>query len=341
MTTLLLILLGFALISVLFVGITTLVLFNRMKKNLQHLDVRKLIPPFRVSLQPVLHPESSLSEGFLAAAQHLSGRSGEVYTIQQLPGTFLQAYTCAAGFLVLQQHPANGVFIDAVAKSESGQWFTVSTNPEQGIKAPGFTTKIYLNTPDISADQVQRLLSTLQEITQGEALVSWSLEDFKDVFETVYALEMDWHALRGGPTTEEICRVARLNGDTAPDTQSIQVLQEQWKVAINLHMETLIFESLLKQNCPPELQQDLENGELLCVHALSETDQLAYAFCDALDINNDTQYEAHLKHFKALFENTEHLPQAFYAAQQEHLGAAKRVYQLVEPIEVDIYKGLV
>jgi hypothetical protein len=58
-------------------------------------------------------------------------------------------------------------------------------------------------------------------------------EDFPHVFVEAWSQTMDWRIARGGVTSDEIRRVARLAGQRAPDDCVIELVQLTWRGAID------------------------------------------------------------------------------------------------------------
>lgn len=141
-----------------------------------------------------------------------------IFTIPEMPGVQLQGF-CNPGegfYGVVYEHPQAGVWCDVVIKYESGESLTASNAPmgHELDHMPG-RDKVYDKAADVAS-----LLAKARAARQPQPAIAHTADAFVAMFEKSYAEEMEWRDKRGGPTDEEIERVARemKDGDTSPET---------------------------------------------------------------------------------------------------------------------------
>lgn len=162
------------------------------------------------------------------------------YLVPQMPGLKLQAFIHHEEnlFGVIYEHPQAGVWADLVAYHEDGGSTTLTNSPHGGTMdaRPGHD-KI----ADRHADPAV-LLSRWRSLAERRAVEPLSAEEFTGRFEKAYADEMAWRAARGGPTRDEIRRVAAASG-TAYDEGAIDAARE----VLHAHSRDALRGMLLKE----------------------------------------------------------------------------------------------
>ncbi len=105
---------------------------------------------------------------------------------------------------VVYKHESVGVWADIAVMYENGEEFTVSNAPMgQELDTRPNVRKLF----DKTWDELQLFKTAIEERGSGP-YKSPSAEEFPRVFEESYARDMTWRNRRGGPTKEEIRRVA-------------------------------------------------------------------------------------------------------------------------------------
>jgi hypothetical protein len=139
------------------------------------------------------------------------------FGVVEMAGVELEAW-CHPGecaYAVVYSHPAAGVWVDVTCAYQEGGRLTVTNTGKAGnLDLPdGWTTTSF---PGATAEQLwgrfcleRRPVPCLPATPEG----------FVDRFVSAYAQEMAWRNNRGGPTAEEIRRVAQAAGMEVTDAQ--------------------------------------------------------------------------------------------------------------------------
>ena len=144
------------------------------------------------------------------------------YQIFEMPDVTLAAFfsTRHSALAILYEHPTAGIWVDVCAEYESGESLTVSGAPTGGAldHMPGHE-KVFARGASVAG-----LVEKVLKLRKAEPCRALTAESFPQVFQDRYAEEMRWRALRGGPTTEEIRRVAEDSGVelTEGDIESVR-----------------------------------------------------------------------------------------------------------------------
>ena len=124
-------------------------------------------------------------------------------------------------YSAIYNHPKAGVWADIFCRYQDGGNLTVTNSPNSGVldQPPG---KIVLSLSGASfSDLFTRFLMDRRRVPQ----ISATAEQFVERFQNAYAEEMDWRNQRGGPTEEEIRRVAQRKG-MAVSEQQVKLVRE-------------------------------------------------------------------------------------------------------------------
>jgi len=187
------------------------------------------------------------------------------FTVPELPDILLMGFvrTKDQSVAVIYEHaqlPAP--WLDLVLVREDKTGFTVSSAP-QGDELdhmPG-QKKVYLK--GASPEEIIRRFDA-DRPNEGPAK-RVNVEDFQQVFEEAYAQEMDWRNSRGGPTAEEIGRVAEAMGQPA-SPEMIQATKEIMEGPALRQFEERLIDEFRRIHSPNESHwNDVASG-LVIIH---------------------------------------------------------------------------
>ena len=190
------------------------------------------IPPFRVNLEKIdgapnwsdKKKVDTLHEEFLQLGfEHVGD-----FDVNPA-GILMKAYvhptraTCGT----IYEQTSVGVFCDLVRKYADGAGYTYTTTKPTGMDEPPRKTAKFF--PDESLTTVAE---TLWRESPSSETVHVQPAEFARFFERAYAEEMNWRMMRGGPTAEEIRRIAEISGNECTQ-EHIDQIQDQWRNGIS------------------------------------------------------------------------------------------------------------
>lgn len=144
------------------------------------------------------------------------------YALEPMAGTYACVMVDDNGYgAVVYDHPQAGVWCDVVVQYQGRGGLTVSNAKEGGkLASPPFSHKFYL--PGGTPDEVWALFAEKSQAVPIGGRLDLTPENIIAVFEQAYADEMDWRNAQGGPTEEEVRRVAQ---DSHPKASQDEVSQ--------------------------------------------------------------------------------------------------------------------
>ncbi|QDT34092.1 hypothetical protein [Thalassoglobus polymorphus] len=173
-------------------------------------------------------------------------------------------------YAVFYEHPMVGNWFDIVSLTDDGSAsFTISTDQKNQMDRRDdhpLTRITPLTTP---AKAYQKFLKERPQRTWSRA----SKGDFVPRFEKAYAEEMDWRVNRGGPTEEEIRRIAQQDGtDVTP--QMVSSIQEAWA-----NQAAYLYDEEMEKNYLESCGLSAVQWEAICdrlvfVHELTNASQI-------------------------------------------------------------------
>ncbi|MEL6104990.1 MAG: hypothetical protein AAFU85_03085 [Planctomycetota bacterium] len=171
-------------------------------------------------------------------------------------------------FAVIYDHYSAGVWCDLYRGYRDGASWTYSSAKDPGMDImPGHTQRFF---PDVEVEEIAKQFWA-QAPSDGIEIVADA--EFARYFEKKYAEGMNWKIQRGGPTEEEIRRVAELSGDECTE-EAIRSTQEQWATEISGFLGDLAIKQFNKQN--DVSKQDAADREfrVFAVHERMPTQEL-------------------------------------------------------------------
>lgn len=138
------------------------------------------------------------------------------YTVDAMPGLTIEALVNPgeSSWSVVYDYPGMGVWVDVVTRYADGGGLTATNSPhvDKLDPMPGKDRAI-----EVGAD-VPRIVELWAEAVRPDGRKPAVAESFVAEFEQAYAEEMAWRDKRGGPTEEEVRRIAvEMNDEVSED----------------------------------------------------------------------------------------------------------------------------
>ena len=210
------------------------VLKRRIRQAIEGLgDLRYQITPARLHLRRQEQVEWKDPAAVTAIVEALRGEGFQeagVYVPDEMDYLRIHAlaHPAHAAYGVVYEHDKAGVWIDLWSKYENGDGITYTTAPQgQEIESPPGQAKVYEVGGDPAA-LFRRLVA--ERPTSG--LIPTPADGFVQMFERSYAESMDWRNARGGPSEEEIRRVAIASGEEVTDEMVAECRAQNLEQAI-------------------------------------------------------------------------------------------------------------
>ncbi len=210
------------------------------------------------------------------------------YAIEEMEGVVVVGLVHEAARLsaVVYRHPQAGVWSDVVVNYEPEGSLTV-TNAPMGHELdhrPGHDKRY-----DKALDERALLERMASEARPGERRPAVAA-DFRAEFEKAYAEDMAWRNERGGPTQEEIERVAEgMDGEFSPEqiAQARQILAEQ----AGPKLEAALLQAFAATMSGAEWERSRHRSVI--VRADGPTDEVGDSIFEALDAAELTDRHFH------------------------------------------------
>jgi hypothetical protein len=228
--------------------------------------------PARIHLVPEPSPAYQNSEKVESCAQSftmLDFKEIGAFRIPEMQGVILSAFVNEEKNLygIAYEHPVAGVFSDICAYYRGGGSLTSSNAPQGGkLDQREGHHKVYNREATIA-----QLMALLGENLEQIPLRPLSEESFAVDFEKAYAEEMDWRASRGGPTEEEVRRIAAGGKKGISDDAVAETMKVQSVMASN-HLVFACQETFLKESGLTALEWEKIRGRLLVIHEKMDID---------------------------------------------------------------------
>lgn len=240
------------------------------------------VPPFRITLDKADDIKWSKAKQIKAVTKEFEKigyeqigdyRVPEILPMQ-LDGIRALMNPATATYAVLNGYPSMGVVVDIACDFDDGEHLTVSNAPQTGLDRPDFSRLERVEANLVKkAGAVAQLHEKAVELQGGRAAKPVSADAFTTVFRKAHAREMDWRVERGGVTAEEVRRVAELQKQEPPTDEAVEMVRQQWRTAISLHVDKLLrerFEQYMTKKSPAEWQE--VRDRLYIVHEHSDVE---------------------------------------------------------------------
>lgn len=288
-------LVGAAIVAFLVLGFVSFILIKwKLKKWFSGVIEQVLaaaqggVPPFRLKLEPWEEDEefSSLhEEDVLARAETLQELDFEhIGDFNSEDAMFcMRAYINRpqATYAVIYDHVAAGVWCDIVRTYQDGTGWSFATAKEHGLDtAPGKVQKFF---PDMELEDVVRLF---WKEAPAEGTQTVEDHDFARYFEKKYAEEMNWHIQRGGPSEQEIQRIAEL-ADNECTPEMVSAIQKQWRVAISEFLSETAIKQFNRDNNVAREDAEKTSHRIVAIHDRMPAATLMSAFDESFFLDED------------------------------------------------------
>ncbi len=254
---------GFLMLLVLVVGIKLAArrFLSKLASQLEELALSYV--PVRIHLQPASEIEWKQVAAVQQAAQEVTEAGFEslgTFTIEEMGFVRLQGFVARdqTAYAVIYEHDKAGVWVDLVCDYEDGTSLTYANLKPTGMEGRPGHLKTFR--PGSARDLVTAFLRERRQ----DGLKLLSASSFVTDLQQAYADETDWRNARGGPTREEVLRVAESSGQKVTPEDVERTLQMQRQQAMEGLREGLIAR-YLDTLAEPERAR-LEEGDLVVVH---------------------------------------------------------------------------
>ncbi len=178
--------------------------------------------PAEVHLAPESQPDWSDAPAVTAAQADLEAAGFAVigaYTVDAMAGLTMMGLVNVAesAWAVIYEYPGVGVWLDVVTRYTDGGGLTATNSPHVGNldPMPGKDRAV-----EVGAS-VPRVIELWSAAVRADGRKPATADNFVAEFEAAYAEEMAWRDQRGGPTEEEVRRIAAQMGDDEVSEEAI------------------------------------------------------------------------------------------------------------------------
>jgi hypothetical protein len=202
--------------------VTVMVIKHKLKKALGSFEGSVTKTPSRIHLQrqdSITWDNEDQVKATLEPLQKNGFTGVGFFTLQEMPVKMAAlAHSGQQIYAVVYEHPAAGVWADIYSRYREGQPLkncTYSNVHHAG--ADQLDTPPYRKSVKVPGLAIEALYQRFINERPAYELEAVQPDQFAALFEKAYADEMDWRNSRGGPTEEEIRRVAAATGRVVDD----------------------------------------------------------------------------------------------------------------------------
>lgn len=267
---------GVFLLIILVIGVGLLVLRRKMKQfGLSLAEMSQFTPPVQLTLIPSDSPNWSDAKNVRRHqdALMLHGFQSEgVFFAEEMSLLIIEGFVHPGRNLLaaIYDHPQGGIVVDIVQKMQDDRTLTV-TNTKQGAELDTMPGKSSVRVQDASVDQ----LLTAWEVDKlsGDSKPA-EPGSFKPVFEKAYREEMLWRITKGGPTAEEVHRVAEASGqNVGPEIEEMTRMMQRRQA--NIQLLEILEDIFLKESGVTAYDWEESIGDrLVIIHDNLTTEEL-------------------------------------------------------------------
>lgn len=314
-----------------------------LKRIVDECSAGGTVPPFRVKLIPVddesigwnrSEEVTSLTDEF----RKLNFTPIGDFDAEDLPlriRAFQHQEHQAYG--VIYEHAAAGCWCDVVRRYTDDTGWTVSSGKEHGMDSAPWHHPLFL-----PGKPLAELHEKLLELSPSKGLQRAGADVFVQRFESAYAREMNWRIERGGPTEEEIRRIASLNG-TEPTPEDVERIQTQWRTAIADFLSELALKVWRKDSGISRQNFDAMSHRLVVIHRKLQPHQLeAILACNDEDDDEDNAETAGSQgeKIRELCRNSSPVAvfHDFISRQDASTGSWSKVGEVHRPLKAEIWE---
>ncbi|WP_145109697.1 hypothetical protein [Gimesia panareensis] len=179
-------------------------------------------------------------------------------------------------------------WVDLFAQLPDDRLVRVTTSPDDGLDSPDFIHLIRNEDTDLSEpDQIRKLHQLLLDHIDDHSTQAPSENAFENFYRNSWARIMDWRMERGGITTEEAIRIAKMKGTSEPAEADIERSKHPWKKEIDEYISNKIRKDYLWRTELTKKQKEDIHDRLVVVHERSEPARLASIMADIINDDNE------------------------------------------------------
>ena len=324
----------------LFIVVVVLVIRAKLRKFVRNLEgmsqsLLASVTPARIHLQSMAVPSWEDAEAVAAQSEELPGLGfvkGGSYQVEEVPGMALEAWFHPerAVTAVIYEHPKAGVWTDMATRYQDGTRATfANTQQGEGVDhAPGHIMERF---PGLTARALyERFLAERPD----RPAITPTAELFVEVFEKAYADEMDWRNSRGGPTEDEIRRVAELTGEPISE-EVLAATREMERSRAAAQLDEAVRERFLAETALSAAAWEKVRERIVVVHDRMTQELFESAL---MQCNDDRDWDDDPA--PRIDETPEHSPRRLFAAINARAGDGRRCEKLGEvgqPVVADLY----
>ncbi|MCA8998596.1 MAG: hypothetical protein KDA80_16470 [Planctomycetaceae bacterium] len=232
------------------------------------------VPPLRIKLLRLQNHEWTMSEkireyteSFKSAGYQMIGDFDVEPAMMELRAF---VHPGDSAYAVIYEHPIAGIWFDIYChRADNSESYTMSTGKPDLLdhaKEHPIVNVTDLTTP-------QKVHSKFLEKRPAGAWAEVTAANFVKQFQDAYARGMDWRLQRGGPTRDEVKRIAHRDG-TEFNEESVEMIRAAWKGQAAIHYEEELFDKFLEQSAMSASEWEDIRDRLMFVHEYTQPDQI-------------------------------------------------------------------
>ena len=323
-------------------------LFNALKEGLAAAGGG--VPPFRIKLEPRDEASEDDDDDFFMNESEVQQHSVTLESLGfHVIGDFesdamfsLRAFGFQqATIAVVYDHFTAGVWCDIFRGFTDGTSITYATTRHPGMDSmPGKRERFF---PDLDLAEVVQQFWNDVPVNDIEVVPD---EEFPRYFEKKYAEAMNWNIQRGGPSEQEILRIAEMGGDECTP-EMIKAIQDQWAVAISEFLCEMAVKQFNKDHNIPKREAAEREYRVVAIHERMPTNQILAAvyedyYFDESDTDDDDPEMARWRNEFQTVETqrtSQNATKAFHAVLEK--SGQREKFELLgtvsKPVEAEIW----
>jgi hypothetical protein len=178
---------------------------------------------------------------------------------------------------VIYEHPQIGVWADLVTRYEDGGTISYANAKDDRMDRPANRQVTYFEGCDTG-----KLYRRLLDERPRKAMFRVDAGNFVDVFEQAYAEEMDWRMSRGGPTEQEIRRIAERDGQECTP-ELVETIRGSWSQSYNEFLDDQLRDAYLATSGVAASRWEQIRDQVVFVHDQLTPQEVVDLYEEALD----------------------------------------------------------
>lgn len=309
-------------------------------------------PPMRLDLDPthkLSWSDSEHIEMIISALERVGYKPDGQFETANPFRTLVQGFRHNAlpGYAVLcEDEYYKTIWVDLYAQLSDDRLVRVTTSADDGLDSPDFIHLIRNENADLTEpDQIRNLHQSLLDHIDDNSMRAPSEIAFEEFYRNSWSRIMDWRMERGGITTEEAIRIAKLKGASEPAEADIERSKHPWKKMIDEYISDKIRNDYLWRTELTNKEKAEIHDRLVVVHERAEPARLASIMADTIHDDNEPNADHEEgsssieNQFKAYFISDKSVIEAFRQAMEQIPPESQLVLQdsIDSPWKSDIY----